>query len=207
MAYGLGVVGTIHYAHFTIFQTDGITPWSGQAGGVTSALVRDGGATGEAVAIAEIGVTGRYYASYTPLSQGEYDLRLTCPDNRVIGETCQVYDRDIGDLARPIDIVGDLVAFNGADIAAILNDTGVTIPGLIAGLNDITVADIFNHVVEGALDFDEFLRIMFAVLAGHSGGGATAQNWFRDLANAKDRVRYTVDANGNRTVLITLDGS
>ncbi len=40
------------------------------------------------------------------------------------------------------DILSDSVAFQGADIAAILVDTDATIPGLIAGLNDIDQAGV-----------------------------------------------------------------
>ena len=84
--------------HFTVFSSDGITPLTGQAGSCTSSLRKDGATTGEAVTIAEIGTTGRYYASFTPLSTGEYDLEVTCPDNRVIGDSFEVQAYDLDDL-------------------------------------------------------------------------------------------------------------
>ncbi len=134
MAYGLGVVNVLHEAHFTVFQADGVTPLTGQAGGVTSSLVANGAGTAEAVAIAEIGVTGRYFASYTPLSQGTYDLRLTMPavDGRVLGETMEVYDRDIGDLTRIVDVQTALIGL-GYDAA---------LAAFLAALNNLSIADV-----------------------------------------------------------------
>lgn len=44
-------------------------------------------------------------------------------------------------------ILADSTPFNGADVAAILLDTGTTLPGLIAALNDISVADILTALL------------------------------------------------------------
>jgi hypothetical protein len=66
---------------------------------------------------------------------------------------------------------------------------------------------VADEVYEGAMTFREMTRIFLSVLAGLSSGGGTDDIAFRDLANAKNRVRVTVDSSGNRTVIITLDGS
>jgi len=76
----------------------------------------------------------------------------------------------------------------------------------IAALNDISVADIMTYVTEGVLTFEQMMRIFQAVLAGKSTGGGTAIIRFRDVADSKDRVTATVDANGNRTAIV-VDGT
>ena len=76
----------------------------------------------------------------------------------------------------------------------------------IAALNDLSVADIMTDVVEGALTFEQMLRIFQAVLAGKSNGGGTNVISFRDVADSKARVTATVDANGNRTGIV-VDGT
>ncbi len=61
-------------------------------------------------------------------------------------------------------------------------------------------------IVEGAYNFEEMMRIMFAVLSSKSTGGGTNTLSFRDSADAKNRVVATVDVDGNR-LTTTLDGS
>lgn len=68
------------------------------------------------------------------------------------------------------------------------------------------VDEILDEVVEGTLTLRQILRIALSVLGGISnGGGGTTLN-FRDVADSKNRVQATVDANGNRTA-VTLDGT
>ena len=73
--------------------------------------------------------------------------------------------------------------------------------------NAAIAAAVWAAVAEGAMTYAEFQRVFLAVLAGRSTGGGTNTISFRDLANAKDRVRVQVDANGNRVLVITLDGA
>ena len=68
-------------------------------------------------------------------------------------------------------------------------------------------AAVWAAVAEGVLTYAEFQTIMFSVLAGRSTGGGTANIDFRDLADTKSRVTVTVDANGNRTAIVALDGA
>jgi len=93
-----------------------------------------------------------------------------------------------------------------ANVDSILLDTDTTIPGLIAALNDISVANIIAGITDGALDLQEMMRIILAFCACKSSGGGTATIKFRDYGDAKDRITATVDITGNRTA-ITLDGS
>lgn len=56
-------------------------------------------------------------------------------------------------------------------------------------------------VVEGTLTYEDFLRVMMAALSGISNGGGTATINFRNIADTKNRIQATVDANGNRTAM------
>lgn len=86
-----------------------------------------------------------------------------------------------------------------SDIDNILTDTGTTIPASIAGLNDISLSDIFTYAIEGAETFEQFQRAFMAILVNKSNGGGTGTINYRDVADSKNRVTGTVDANNNRT--------
>jgi hypothetical protein len=88
------------------------------------------------------------------------------------------------------------------------NSIGGTVDSSSLVTGDEGVAQsVWAETVEGALTYEESMRIMFAVLAGLSSGGGTGVNAFRDYADSKNRVAMSVDVNGNRTAVITLDGS
>ena len=61
-------------------------------------------------------------------------------------------------------------------------------------------------VIEGTLDHQEVMRILLSSAANKLSGAATTNVKIRDLADSKDRIDATVDANGNRTA-VTLDAS
>ena len=92
----------------------------------------------------------------------------------------------------------------------ILDDTGELqtddVPGLIGALNDPTVDDILDEVVEGTYTMRQVLRLCISALAGKCSGGGTTTITFRDSGDGTDRIIATVDANGNRTA-VTLDVS
>jgi len=73
-------------------------------------------------------------------------------------------------------------------------------------LSSTGVDAIIDEVIEGSMTLREALRIILAASAGKSSGGGTSTVKYRDLADSKDRISATVDANGNRTA-VTLDGS
>ena len=68
------------------------------------------------------------------------------------------------------------------------------------------IADIFAYTIEGSLTFLKVIRIKLAALAGKSSGGGTTSLIFKDTTDVTDRIRATVDLNGNRTGM-TLDGT
>jgi hypothetical protein len=84
--------------------------------------------------------------------------------------------------------------------------TKTELDSAIAGLNDITVADIIAGVADGSYDLQEMIRLIFSACTCKSDGGGTATLHFRDSADGKNRITATVDADGNRTS-VTLDGS
>jgi len=65
---------------------------------------------------------------------------------------------------------------------------------------------ILDEVIEGSMTLRQALRIYLSALAGKSSGGGTNTVKYRDLADSKNRITATVDANGNRTA-VTLDAS
>jgi cytoskeletal protein CcmA (bactofilin family) len=67
------------------------------------------------------------------------------------------------------------------------------------------IADaIHDEAVESTITLRQLSKLILSILANKSTGGGTATLNFRDVADAKNRVVATVDADGNRTA-VTLD--
>lgn len=62
------------------------------------------------------------------------------------------------------------------------------------------------NVVEGSLTELHVLRLILAAVAGKLSGAATTSVAIRDVADSKNRIAATVDADGNRTA-VTLDAT
>lgn len=96
------------------------------------------------------------------------------------------------------------------DGAAIVSAGDLAQPGdamaLTAGERTTTAAVFLTQLLEGVHTVGDGLRIMLAALAGKSTGGGTFTNRFRDVADSKNRIDATVDANGNRSA-ISIDGT
>jgi len=90
------------------------------------------------------------------------------------------------------------------DVAGTAATLHGTTNGLINALNNITVADILAGVIEGTITLQQSLRGLMAAEFGKASGGDTTSIKFRNLADTKNRITETVDANGNRTS-VTLD--
>jgi len=130
--------------HFTVFDTDGVTPLTGQAGSCTSSLRKNGATTAESVTIGEIGSTGRYYASFTPTAISNYDLEVTCPDDRVVGENWETEAVDLDDLKTEIDAnetkIDDILADTDTlevDLETYMDGKFSTTDGLITTLDGV----------------------------------------------------------------------
>ena len=125
-------VNEIVYFHFTIFDADGITPLSGEAANVTSVLRYNTTISGVSVNVVEIDATGSYYASFIPNAVGYWDVRVTNPDSRVVGQQYKIEVNDLDDLKAAMDDVIDLLenklTINEANSTLNLwNDAGDTI--------------------------------------------------------------------------------
>jgi len=80
----------------------------------------------------------------------------------------------------------------------------------IGNLNNIAVADITGVEVDNdgtAISLAGAFKLILSTLSGESSGGGTTTITFRDIADTKDRVVVTVDANGNRTNIGTRDAT
>jgi hypothetical protein len=64
------------------------------------------------------------------------------------------------------------------------------------------ITDIWQHPIEGLYTAEQIIKLMSAVLVGKVTGAETNEISFRDVNDAKSRVRATVDTNGNRTAVI-----
>lgn len=80
---------------------------------------------------------------------------------------------------------------------------------------DTAIADALNSIADAILDRAaavegytprQLLRLFAAVLVGKADGLATTTAHYRDVADTKNRITATVDADGNRTAL-TLDAT
>ena len=92
-----------------------------------------------------------------------------------------------------------------ANVDSVLVDTGTTLPAQITALNDPSSSDITTAVlagvIEGTVTVKQSLQLSNAGLAGKVSGAATTSVAIRDLADTKDRISATVDADGNRTTV------
>ena len=94
------------------------------------------------------------------------------------------------------------------NVDSILLDTGtdgvVVASGSKTGysLSSAGVDAIHDEAVDGATTLRESVRLANAVLGGKASGLATTEAIYRDLADTTDRVTATVDADGNRSVVI-----
>lgn len=90
----------------------------------------------------------------------------------------------------------------GAINAAVIATGAIDADALAADAID----EIIDEVIEGSTTLRQALRLILAVAAGKSAGGGSSPVTFRDMADSKNRISATVDANGNRTA-VTRDSS
>jgi hypothetical protein len=93
------------------------------------------------------------------------------------------------------------------NVDSILDDTGtagvVVASGSKTGyrLSSTGVDDVLDEVIEGTTTLRESVRLANSALGGKASGLETTSAVFRDLADTKDRLTATVDADGNRTAV------
>lgn len=64
------------------------------------------------------------------------------------------------------------------------------------------VDDVLDEVVEGAVTLRQSVRLANSALGAKASGLETTSAVYRDLADTKDRITATVDADGNRTAVL-----
>lgn len=118
--------------------------------------------------------------------------------------------------SHELTITGNLVVRGGGNpVVATLGTYQVnvryTVPVQAQLVNAIptaaqNAAAVMERVTENSMTFEEMFRVQHAALVGKVSGANTTTERFRDIADTKDRIVYTVDANGNRTA-VTQDGT
>lgn len=94
----------------------------------------------------------------------------------------------------------------GLDAAGVRAAIGLASANLDAQIDALptaaeNAAAVMGSTVEGTFDLTESARLWNAALAGKASGLASTTATFRDLADSKDRIVATVDADGNRTAV------
>lgn len=79
--------------------------------------------------------------------------------------------------------------------------TSQNISDIAAASATSTTTAVLASAVDGTVTLAESLRLSNAVLGGKVSGAGTNQEYFRDLADTKDRAVFTVDSSGNRTAV------
>ncbi|MCB9172340.1 MAG: hypothetical protein H6637_05390 [Ardenticatenales bacterium] len=87
-------------------------------------------------------------------------------------------------------------------IAAILEDTGTTLPDLINGLSLIAASDVLDATVEGDESLAGALRLILARLQGTTDGANTDTVTFYGLDGSTPRLVMTVDEDGERSAVV-----
>lgn len=119
------------------------------------------------------------------------------------------YGKYVSDIiADTNELQGDWT--NGGRLDTIIDS--LALEATVAALNDIDADTVWDEVMDtnapaNADTARKIINILSSVLAGKSSGGGTATIVFRDTGDTKNRISATVDANGNRTAVGTVDGT
>jgi hypothetical protein len=175
------------------------------AGLITAAAIATGAIDADALAtdaVTEI-VSGVWDALLddhaVPDSFGEYIGELPLADNTAdtVWDTLTSAHQVAGSFGEAVSAI-DAKTTNLPSDPADASD--------IAALFDAVPESVWEYAVDGATTAEESMRLQNAALAGKASGMATTTATFRDLADSKNRIVATVDADGNRTA-VTLDAS
>lgn len=105
-------------------------------------------------------------------------------------------------LAKGTGVTG----FNDLSAADVRSAVGLASANLDTQLADLPTAGetadaVWDEAVDGAVTARQTLRLANSANGAKASGGGTATFVLRDLADTKDRVTATVDANGNRSAV------
>jgi hypothetical protein len=125
----------------------------------------------------------------THRTNGFYSLTFDATDTATVGElTVSIVVAGALPVAKTFYVLEEAVF----DAMFAASATGVP-----AGL----AAAVWAAAVDGSTTAQESMRLQNAALAGKASGLGTTTAVFRDLADTKDRISATVDADGNRTAV------
>jgi len=114
-----------------------------------------------------------------------------------------------GNLSGSVGSVSGSVASVAGAVGSVTGDVGGNVAGSVGSVTGLTTATIaaavWGYTLEGAMTAIHWARIVLAALAGKSSGHSTSSPAYRDLADTKNRITATTDADGRTSV--TLDGS
>lgn len=110
----------------------------------------------------------------------------------------------LDDLATATDLA-TVAGYIDTEVAAIKAKTDL-IPASPAAVGDIptaaAVADaVWDEAVDSTITARQSIRLANSALGGKASGLNTTTAVYRDLADTKDRISATVDADGNRTAV------
>lgn len=206
---------TDQYIYFVaVDSTDLKTRETGLSGFTVYRSRNNGAATAMTPTVAEIDVTnmpGVYTLLLdedTTIDAGddsqEMVFHITATGMAPVTRTVEIY--------RPKVTAGETIGVssgaitNVGTVATNSDKTGYTISGTkttLDALNDVSTTNILGMAYEGSEDFQDFLRLVRAVLVGKTSGAGTGTENFRDEGDTKNRVVSTIDVNGDRTTITT----
>lgn len=102
----------------------------------------------------------------------------------------------------------NVTEWKGSTAPAMTGDAYARLPAAPAAVSDVPTANANADAlldraagVETGWTFRQAMRIILAALGGKADGAATATMHYRDMADSKNRITATVDADGNRTAV------
>jgi len=175
---------------FVVFAFNRLTnaPVTGDAANITANLQKDFGTAAATNDLNPTELQDGFYAFDALQAETNADALLLLPetttaDVQVITVPGIIYTVSAGspdEIPQTSDhtsILNSIAGFLDTEIAAILEDTGTTIPALIAALNNISVADIFNESMAGY----SIAQSAGKILKGISEGWVSAEGAVDDL--------------------------
>ena len=128
-------------------------------------------------------------AGATNLAQCDFVIQLQTVDPYISGGTLAVNVTQFGGSAGTFS--GGRAEVNATHFAGTAYATALA----------AEVDAVWDEVVDGTTTARQSVRLQNSALAGKASGLATTTAVYRDLADTKDRITATVDANGNRTAV------
>lgn len=114
-------VNQVVKTHFAVFDADGYTKKTGQAGACVASLWLNGAVSAVSVTIAEIGTSGEYTATFTPNAVGLWHIEVLDTNNTIWQDDVEARVADIDLLYRyetgrwKIDKVSSTMTFYAED--------------------------------------------------------------------------------------------